>query len=55
VMKDVKLSGGYSQMFTNASMKYVKNIAPTQTMKDLQNWVWLSININPEIFLLKSK
>ena len=55
IMKDVKLSGGYSQMFTNASMKYVKNIAPTQTMKDLQNWVWLSININPEIFLLKSK
>jgi Alginate export len=55
VMKDVKLSGGYSQMFTNTSMKYVKNIAPNQTMKDFQNWVWLSININPEIFLLKSK
>lgn len=55
VMKDVNLFGGYSQMFTSTSMRYVKNVSPDQTMKSLQNWVWLSININPEIFLLKSK
>ena len=55
VMKDVKLSGGYSQMFADASMKYVKNISPNQSMKSLQNWVWLSININPDILIFKSK
>jgi hypothetical protein len=55
VMNDVKLSGGYSQMFTNPSMKYVKNILPNQKMKSVQNWVWLSININPEILIYKSK
>ena len=55
VMKDVKLSGGYSQMFTNSSMKYVKNILPDQKMKSLQNWIWLSININPDILIYKSK
>ncbi|MEO7834285.1 MAG: alginate export family protein, partial [Ginsengibacter sp.] len=42
VMKDVKLNGGYSQMFTNTSMKYVKNISPQEKMKPLQNWLWLS-------------
>ncbi len=55
VMKDVKLTGGYSQMFTDPSMKYVKNILPHQSMKSLHNWVWLSININPDILLYKSK
>lgn len=55
VMKDVKLSGGYSQMFTNPSMKFVKNISPNQKMRSLQNWVWLSININPDILVYKSK
>lgn len=55
VMNDVKLTGGYSQMFTNTSMKYVKNILPNQSMKSLQNWVWLSININPDILVYKSK
>ncbi|HET7119075.1 MAG TPA: alginate export family protein [Hanamia sp.] len=55
VMNDVKLSGGYSQMFTDPSMKYVKNILPNQSMKSLQNWVWLSININPDILIYKSK
>jgi hypothetical protein len=54
-MKDVKLSGGYSQMFTNTSMKYVKNILPQEKMKGLQNWIWLSLNINPEIVIFKSK
>lgn len=55
VMKDVKLSGGYSQMFTNTSMKYVKNISHQEKMKPLQNWIWLSLNINPEIVFSKSK
>ena len=55
VMSDVKLTGGYSQMFTNPSMKYVKNVLPTQSMKSLQNWIWLSININPDILVYKSK
>lgn len=55
VMNDVKLTGGYSQMFADPSMKYVKNILPNQSMKSLQNWVWLSININPDILIYKSK
>jgi hypothetical protein len=54
-MKDVKLMGGYSQMFTESSIKYVKNILPDQSMKPLQNWLWLSININPDILIFKSK
>jgi hypothetical protein len=37
IMKDVKLTGGYSQMFTESSIKYVKNILPGQSMKPLQN------------------
>ena len=55
VMKDVKLSGGYSQMFTGNSMKYVKNIQRDQNVKRVQNWVWLSININPDILIFKAK
>ena len=55
VMNDVKLTGGYSQIFTDPSMKYVKNVLPNQSMKSLQNWVWLSININPDILVYKSR
>lgn len=55
VMSDVMLTGGYSQMFTDPSMKYIKNVLPTQSMKSLQNWIWLSININPDILDYKSK
>jgi len=55
VMKDVNLTGGYSQMFTDNSMKFVKNILPNQAMKPVQNWIWLSININPDILIFKSK
>jgi hypothetical protein len=55
VMKDVKLMGGYSQLFTESSIKYVKNILPDQGIKPLQNWLWLSININPDILIFKSK
>jgi hypothetical protein len=55
VMKDVKLTGGYSQMFTGNSMKYVKNVLPNQSMKPVQNWIWLSLTITPEIIVSKSK
>jgi len=55
VMKEVKLTGGYSQMLVHNSMKYVKNILPNQSMKPVQNWAWLSININPDILIFKSK
>lgn len=55
VMKEVKISGGYSQMFATESMKYVKNILPGQKMKDFQNWVWFSVNINPEILIFQHK
>ena len=55
VMKDVNLLGGYSQMFADKSMRYVKNILPGQSMKAVQNWIWLSININPDILIYKTK
>ena len=55
IMSDVKLTGGYSQMFTDESMKYVKNIDPGQTMKPVQNWVWISFNFNPQIILKSNK
>ena len=51
IMNDVKLMGGYSQMFTDKSMKYVKNISPVSEIKSIQNWVWVSINFNPQIIL----
>jgi hypothetical protein len=55
IMDGAKLSGGYSQMFTDPSMKYVKRILPNQEMKSIQNWVWLSININPDVLIYKFK
>jgi hypothetical protein len=55
LMKDVKLMGCYSEMFANSSMKYVKNILPGETMKPVQNWIYLSISINPSILISKSK
>jgi len=55
IMKEVKLTGGYSQMFATNSMRYVKNILPNQSMKPVQNWIWLSLNITPEILISKSK
>ena len=51
IMNDVKLTGGYSQIFTDKSMRYVKNIPSVSEIKSLQNWVWVSININPQIIL----
>lgn len=51
LLKDVKLIGGYSQIFNTNSMKYVKGIPENLKMKPTQNWIWLSINIQPEILL----
>lgn len=51
IFNDVKLTGGYSQIFNTNSMKYVKGIAENQKMKPAQNWIWLSVNIQPEILL----
>lgn len=51
LVRDVKLSGGYSQIFNTSSMKYVKSIPENLKMKPTQNWLWLSINIQPEILL----
>ena len=55
IMKDAKLTGGYLQMFATQSMKYVKNILPHQKMKNLQNWVWFSVNVNPDILIFQRK
>lgn len=51
LLNDVKLVGGYSQMFNANSMRYVKSIPENQRIKSTQNWIWLSINIQPEILL----
>ncbi len=47
VMKYVTLMGGYSQMIADDSMEY---LYPKGDSSDVQNWGWLSININPVIF-----
>jgi hypothetical protein len=48
-MKDVTLTGGYSAMFGNDAMKAVKGGDPSQR----QDWAWISLNINPKIFITK--
>jgi hypothetical protein len=49
VMKDVTLTGGYSTMFGNDTMKAVKGGDPSKW----QDWMWVSLNINPKIFTVK--
>jgi len=49
IMKDVKLSAGYSFMLGTESMDYVKG----GNHKSWQDWGWLSLNINPRIFVAK--
>jgi len=48
LMKDVKLSAGYSCMFGSKTMDFVKG----GDHKRWQDWGWLSLNINPRIFLV---
>lgn len=49
VMKDVKLSAGYSFMRGTKTMDAVK----TGNHKSWQDWGWLSLNINPKILFVK--
>ena len=52
LFKDVKIIGGYAHMLPASSMKYIKNISVNQQMKAVQNWIWLSVIVNPEINIL---
>lgn len=49
IMKDVKLSAGYSIMFGTNTMKMVKGGNPSHW----QDWGWLSLNINPRVLFVK--
>ncbi|WP_277465772.1 alginate export family protein [Parabacteroides sp. PF5-6] len=49
LMKDVRLSLGYSVMAGTASMDIVKG----GSHKSWQDWGWMSLNINPQIFFAK--
>ena len=49
VMKDVKLSAGYSFMLGTKSMDIVKG----GDHKRWQDWGWVSVNINPRILFVK--
>ena len=50
IMKDVTLLGGFSSMFGTDAMKVVKNVPDA---KGTQNWTWVSLNINPKVFISK--
>lgn len=49
IMKDVKLSAGYSFMRGTKTMDAVK----TGNHKSWQDWGWVSLNINPKILFVK--
>lgn len=49
IMKDVRLSLGYSLMAGTSSMDIVKG----GNHKSWQDWGWMSLNINPQIFFMK--
>jgi hypothetical protein len=49
IMKDVSLSAGYSTMLATDAMKAVKGGHPGSW----QDWGWLSVNVNPKVFLSK--
>ena len=49
VMKDVSLSAGYSFMLGTQTMDVIKGGNHTRW----QDWAWISININPQIFRTK--
>lgn len=50
LMKDVKLSVGYSTMFAN---KNLRKVAAREDEKRWQDWGWISLNINPRILSFK--
>jgi hypothetical protein len=45
IMKDVTLTAGYSMMFAQENLAYIKGGDHTSW----QDWAWLSLNINPRI------
>ena len=49
IMKDVNLSAGYSTMFGTDTFKVIKGGDP----KAWQGWGWISLNINPKVFVSK--
>lgn len=49
IMKDVKLSAGYSFMLGTETMDYAKG----GNHKSWQDWGWLSVNINPKVLFVK--
>ena len=50
IMPMVGLSGGYSTYFHTPALRVLKN---TPDARKYQDWLWLSININPKIFSAK--
>lgn len=50
IHKYAHLVGGYSAYYTTSSIDFLKN---TNQSNGMQHWVWLSLNINPNIFNLK--
>ncbi len=49
IMKDVSLSAGYSTMLARDAMQSVKG----GNSDSWQDWGWLSLNINPKVFISK--
>ena len=47
IMKDVSMTVGYSVMFGTSTMDAVKG----GNHKSWQDWGWVSLNINPRIFI----
>ncbi len=50
IMNNISLTGGYSNFFNTESLRYLKK---TPNARGNQDWVWLSLNINPQIFKAK--
>lgn len=50
ILPMVGLTGGYSTYLHTASLRAIKN---TPNARNWQDWLWLSININPKIFSAK--
>lgn len=49
VHKFMNITGGYSQMFATDTMQRLKGGDVDHT----NNWTWLAVNVNPQIFLYK--
>ena len=50
IMNNISLIGGYSNFFNTESLRYLKK---TPNARGNQDWVWISLNINPQIFKAK--